>query len=82
MTGHHGSGINYQTLSGYVTEIEMMLANGEIKTYSNEENSDEFMAVVQSLGALGIILTVKLQCEPAFNLEYTQYSKKLTDVCV
>ena len=60
----------------------MMLANGEIKTYSNEDNSSEFKAVVLSLGCLGIILVVKLQCEKAFNLEQIEYAAKLEDVRV
>ena len=58
----------------------MMLASGEIKTYSKMSNSEEFGAVLCSLGCLGIILSVKIQCEPAFKLEQIEYPAKLEDV--
>ena len=60
----------------------MLLASGEIKTYSRESNSDLFPAILCSLGCLGIILAAKIQCEKAFRLEQTEYSAKLEDVCV
>lgn len=74
--------IHFQNLivSSQVIEVEMMLESGEIKRYSNEENADQFKAVVLSLGALGVILTVKLQCGPAYDLERSQYPMKFDDV--
>ncbi len=65
-----------------IIEVEMLLASGEIKTYSRESNSDLFPAILCSLGCLGIILTAKIQCEKAFRLEQIEYSAKLEDVCV
>jgi L-gulonolactone oxidase len=59
----------------------MLLASGEIRTYSRESNSDLFPAILCSLGCLGIILTAKIQCEKAFRLEQIEYSAKLEDVC-
>lgn len=56
----------------------MMLASGEIRTFTNEQS--ELKAVACSLGALGIILTVKIQCEKLFKLEQIEYSAKLDDV--
>ena len=58
----------------------MLLASGEIKTYSREKNADVFPAVLCSLGCLGIILTAKIQCEKAFQLEQMEYPAKLEDV--
>lgn len=55
-----------------------MLASGEIRTYS--DRNDEFKAVLCSLGCLGIILSVTVQCEPAFKLDQTEFSAKLEDV--
>lgn len=63
-----------------MTEIEMILASGEIRTYSKISNPDEFGAVKCSLGCLGIILSVKIQCESAFRLEQIEYTAKLEDV--
>ena len=61
-------------------ELELMLANGEIRKYSEEENPDELKAVVLSLGALGVIVSVKLQVEKAFNLECTLYPMTVDEV--
>ena len=58
----------------------MLLASGEIQTYSKEKNSDLFPAVLCSLGCLGIILTATIQCEKAFRLEQIEYPAKLDDV--
>lgn len=55
-----------------------MLASGEIRTYS--DRNDELKAVLCSLGCLGIILSVTVQCEPVFKLEQTEFPAKLEDV--
>ncbi|CAF0725327.1 unnamed protein product [Brachionus calyciflorus] len=78
--GYHGTGISYGILSNYVREIEMILASGKIKTYSKTQNSEEFGAVLCSLGCLGVILTVTIECEPAFKLEQIEFPAKLEDV--
>ena len=61
-------------------EIELLLANGEIKTFSNGTDSDTFSALLCSLGALGIMLTATIQCEKSFKLHNSQYGAKLDDV--
>lgn len=76
----HGTGIEFNVLSAYVLEVDMMLASGEIKTYSATSNSDVFKAVLCSLGCLGVMVSVKLQCEPCFRLEQIEYGAKLDDV--
>ncbi|XP_076451035.1 L-gulonolactone oxidase-like [Babylonia areolata] len=79
-TGTHGTGAQYSIMSGYVVAMDLMMASGEIMHISKEENSELLPAAVLSLGALGVILTVTLQCEPAFRLHQTQYPAKLQDV--
>ena len=73
---YHGTGVNYTVLSGYVLELDLMLASGEIRTYS-ASTSTEFGAVLCSLGCLGLILSMKLQCEPLFHLEQIEYTTQL-----
>lgn len=58
----------------------MMKASGEIIHISKTENPDLFPAVVLGLGALGIIVSVTLQCERTFNLHQKQYPAALKDV--
>ena len=60
--------------------VDLMTASGEIMHISKEENSEFLPAVVLSLGALGIILNVTLQCEPAYNLQQKQFPAPLKDV--
>lgn len=37
---YHGTGLNYTVFSNTILEIEMLLANGEVKTYNKQ--SQEF----------------------------------------
>jgi len=58
-----------------------MLADGDLMTLSCNDADDEiFQAARLSLGALGIIVSLKLQCEPAFNLQQITYLSTLDDV--
>jgi len=58
-----------------------MLGDGKTITLTcNDDDKDLFQAACLSLGALGIIVSVKLQCEPAFRLQQVQYSAPLQDV--
>lgn len=75
---YHGTGANYNVLSQYVVEMELMHASGEIKKYT--PTSSEFPALLCSLGCLGVILSVKLQCERAFHLEHVEHGARLDDV--
>lgn len=96
---YHGTGINHKILSDSVTEIEMLLASGEVKVYNKQ--SEEFpgkyqlnlslhftkthlnnykKALLCSLGCLGVMLNVTIQCEAAFKLEQIEYGAKLEDV--
>jgi hypothetical protein len=60
-----------------------MDAQGKIRKYSKTENlNDDFYAVVVNLGCMGIILSIKMQCEKAFNLEQIEYPAKLEHVCI
>ena len=57
-----------------------MLANGEVMRCSKQENPDTFKAALVSLGALGIILTLKIQCEPSFRLSNVSVCKPFEEV--
>jgi len=58
-----------------------MKSDGELLTLTcHDEDKDMFQAATLSLGALGVIVSLKLQCEPAFRLQQVQYSVPLKDV--
>ena len=78
--GTHGSGAKFHVYSHYVRELQMVLASGEMLTVSKENDPETFPAAVLSLGAIGILVTVTLKCEPAFRLKQVQYAASLDDI--
>ncbi|KAL5006790.1 hypothetical protein ScPMuIL_015596 [Solemya velum] len=79
-TGTHGTGELHGIMSTCVKEFEIMTASGDIMDITEETYPELFRAVSVSLGAFGVILTVTLQCEPAYNLHQSQYGCKLDQV--
>lgn len=67
-TGTHGTGLSFGNLATAVTALRLVTGTGEIRTLSADEDPEHFSAARVSLGCLGIITQVTLQCEPAFNL--------------
>ena len=64
-TASHGTG-HTGTLSSFITEIELIDAFGKIHTLSPHKDPNIFKAACVSLGALGVIYSLTLQCEPLF----------------
>lgn len=67
-TGTHGTGANYGGLATQVAGLELVLADGSVVSCSPTERPDLFAAARLGLGALGVISTVTLECEPSFIL--------------
>eukprot|EP00164_Ancoracysta_twista_P003804 GFYU01005100.1.p1 GENE.GFYU01005100.1~~GFYU01005100.1.p1 ORF type:complete len:507 (-),score=144.41 GFYU01005100.1:154-1674(-) len=77
-TGTHGSGVTYPNLSARIVACRIVLANGDLMTISETENSQYLPAVRISLGTLGVFSTVTLQCVPEFKLKSVEYPMKFT----
>lgn len=75
-TATHGSGIDLPCVSAFVQELEIILplppAQGgvQIVRCSRCERSDLFNASLCGLGATGLIVTVKMDIDPAFRLRH------------
>ncbi len=67
-TGSHGWGARSTGLGGAVTGLDLVLADGTLLTCSGDEEPEIFDAARVGLGALGVVSSVTLQCEPGFNL--------------
>ncbi|HEU5269376.1 MAG TPA: FAD-binding protein, partial [Jatrophihabitans sp.] len=67
-TGTHGTGRAFGGLATQVRGLQLVTADGELLDCSTERHPDIFAAARVSLGALGIITAVTLQCEPAYLL--------------
>jgi len=60
--------------------MDLLCADGTIMTLSRAADEDLFLAGCLSLGALGVILSIKLQCEPTYQLSSVQYELNFKDV--
>lgn len=67
-TGTHGTGAAFGGMATQVSALELVLADGSPVACSPTERPDLFHAARIGLGALGVISTVTLTCEPSFVL--------------
>ncbi len=79
-TGTHGTGVTFGGLSTQVRALELVMADGSVVTCSAEVRPELFAAARVGLGALGVISTVTLQCEPAFLLRAEESPMELDEV--
>ena len=79
-TGTHGTGPGFGNLSTFVKHLTLVCADGSTLRCSLDADQRTFRAAQVSIGALGVISTVTLQCEPAFNLRANETSADLGDV--
>ncbi len=79
-TGTHGTGLSFGTISTQVRAIRMINGLGEIIECSENERTDLFKAAQVSLGALGIITQITLQCIPRYKLELINEKKRLSEI--
>lgn len=70
-TGTHGSGDANPPLSAAVSSVELVLADGSIRTLRRGE--DEFAGVVVGLGALGVVTQLSLDVVPSFQVRQDVY---------
>jgi FAD-linked oxidoreductase len=79
-TGTHGTGMAFGTISTQIRKLRFVNGKGAIVTCSETENKDLFKAAQVSLGALGIITEITLQCVPAYRLALVNKPEPLHDV--
>ena len=79
-TATHGTGIRLGNLATQLKGIRLALADGSAVDLSEASDPDAFKAAQVSLGALGVISTVSLQCVPAYTLHAVEQPEPLDDV--
>jgi xylitol oxidase len=72
-TGTHGSGDAVASLAAAVAGVELMTADGELRTF--RRGDADFDGVVVSLGALGIVTALELDLVPGFEVAQTVYER-------
>lgn len=76
-TGTHGSGVGNGPLSSSVRAVELVTADGS--TVTVERGDERFGGMVTSLGALGVVTTLTLDLEPAFEVEQRVFTEMPLD---
>ncbi|MEX0940757.1 MAG: FAD-binding protein [Candidatus Babeliales bacterium] len=72
-TATHGSG-NTGTMADFVIKIELLAADGSIYEVSKTSHAEWFSACRMTIGSLGIIYAVTLQCVPLFWVSHIHYT--------
>lgn len=73
-TGTHGTGLTLSCLSAFVVELTLMNAHGELIVCNRTQNHELFTFARLSLGTLGIVVTVTMQCVDHYVLEDRRFS--------
>ncbi|MBV9922403.1 MAG: FAD-binding protein, partial [Pseudonocardia sp.] len=76
-TGTHGTGATHPGLAGQVRALELVTADGGVRTCSPDEDPELFAAARVGLGALGVLTAVGLQTVPAFRLHAVEATRPL-----
>jgi FAD-linked oxidoreductase len=79
-TGTHGTGARLGGIATQVVGVTLVTADGELRRIDEQNEPQLLPAVALSLGALGVIVEVTLQCVPAFALAAVEEQEPLDDV--
>jgi xylitol oxidase len=72
-TATHGSGDGNKNLAAAVSAMEVVTANGEIVTFSRENNKDQLEGAVVGLGGLGVLTKLTLDISPSYQMQQDVY---------
>lgn len=76
-TGTHGTGLGFGCFADQVQALSLITLDGEVLQLSAQQQPELFYAACTSLGSLGVISTVTLACEDAYNLHAVAGPEKL-----
>jgi L-gulono-1,4-lactone dehydrogenase len=76
-TGSHGTGAAFGNLASLVTGLRLVRADGTVCTLTPDTEPDAFHAAAVSLGALGVVSHVELQCVDDYRLMVSSQSATL-----
>ncbi len=79
-TATHGTGARFGNLSTRVAAMRLVTASGEVLELTRESDPEALLAARVSLGALGIVSQVTLECVPLYTLHRHDQPLALGDV--
>ncbi|MGD9956443.1 MAG: FAD-binding protein [Candidatus Nanopelagicales bacterium] len=77
-TGTHGSGTGLGCLATAVRSLDLVTADGEVRTFARGDA--DFDGSVVALGALGVVVSLTLDLEPVYDIEQTVWDGVPFDV--
>ena len=77
--GAHGSGPRLCNLSAHVTGVGLITADGVLRRVTAESDAELFGAACLSLGALGVVSHVELECDLARPMRVRRFKSALED---
>jgi xylitol oxidase len=72
-TGTHGSGHRNGNLATAVTAVEVVTADGSLRTFSRDTDGSSFAGVPVALGGLGVVHRLTLEVLPSFWVQQEVY---------
>jgi FAD-linked oxidoreductase len=79
-TGTHGTGATFGGIATQIAGLEIVLADGSTVSCSATEQPDLFDAGRVSIGALGVLSTITLRCEPSYVLAADERPQPLDEL--
>ncbi len=79
-TGTHGTGKKFKSISNQVIALRFVNGKGELIECSEQHNKDLFKAAQVSLGTLGMITEITMQCVPTYKLKLENRKEDLAQV--
>jgi xylitol oxidase len=72
-TATHGSGVANGNLATAVSALELVTADGGVRTLSRGQDGARFSGAVVHLGALGVVTSITLDVQPTFQMRQDVY---------
>lgn len=79
-TATHGTGARLGGIATQVVGFDLVTADGSVRRCSRESEPEVFACGRVGLGALGVLSTVTLECEGAFNLHAVEQPMRVDEV--
>jgi L-gulono-1,4-lactone dehydrogenase len=76
-TATHGTGVRFPNLSARVAALRLVSAAGEVVELSRDSDPEAYLAARVSVGALGVVSALTIECIPLFTLKRVDASDPL-----
>jgi FAD/FMN-containing dehydrogenase len=80
-TGTHGTGRSLGSISTQIAGLRLVTADGQVRSFSLDNDAEAIAALRVSLGALGVVTAVTLQLLPAYRLHERVWQEPI-DECL